>query len=201
MTAIFSGTPLTTKQKVTAIRTAVSILDKWNCSINEKSSLLGVSEEALSAPPGITEQAIDPLSDETLVRVSLLLNIHATLRTLFTDLNSVYGWVRKPNSYPAFGGKSAIKVMLSAKDERGIRKILDFLNRQLEMNNMDEKTEQKDLTLLAIKALGDAKKAERWLMKPNRCLSGESPADRSKTQEGAGQVKELLYRIATGVHD
>lgn len=63
---------------------AMNILDKWQCSEKEKQQLLGLME-------GV------PISTETIERVSYILNIHASLRTIFDNPENYYGWPRLRN--------------------------------------------------------------------------------------------------------
>ncbi len=52
---------------------------------------------------------------------------------------------------------------------------------------------------LATDILGSRNKATRWLHKPNRTLTGESPLSRLDTAIGMSQVEEILYRLEHGL--
>lgn len=98
---------------VVALKAVINILDKWQCSPEQKAILLGIKRSTYykySSNP--TSAKIDINLTE---RLSYILNIHAALRILFSDPNSVYSWVRKPNSAPLFNGQSALDLMLHGK--------------------------------------------------------------------------------------
>lgn len=52
---------------------------------------------------------------------------------------------------------------------------------------------------LATETLGSREKAVRWLHKPNRTLSGDTPLSRLDTQIGYEQVEDVLFRIEHGI--
>ncbi|MBP9722139.1 MAG: DUF2384 domain-containing protein [Gammaproteobacteria bacterium] len=98
---------------IVALRTVLNILDKWQCSAEEKYVLLGLPRSTyfkyLHAPKSAK------IDVNLLERLSYLLNIHSALRILFNEPNSVYNWIRKPNKAPLFNNNSAIHKMLSGK--------------------------------------------------------------------------------------
>jgi putative toxin-antitoxin system antitoxin component (TIGR02293 family) len=51
---------------------------------------------------------------------------------------------------------------------------------------------------LADRIFGDEKKAEDWLHRPNRSLSGQKPVDLLKDELGAVVVREMLEQIDNG---
>ena len=87
------------------------ILDRWACSEDEKMALLGVPRSSLykmRSQPEKTKVGRD-LAD----RLSYILNIHASLRTILGRPESVYDWVRQPNRHPLFGGRTAMDLLKS----------------------------------------------------------------------------------------
>ncbi len=90
------------------------ILDKWQCSIAEQMTLLGIDSRTTLNKYRQHPQNIR-LSRDLLERMSYLLNIHKCLRIMFTHEDSIYGWVRKPNNHPFFAGRSALNVMLQGR--------------------------------------------------------------------------------------
>ena len=52
---------------------------------------------------------------------------------------------------------------------------------------------------IAADTLGSREKAARWLHKPNRALSGETPLSRLDTTIGYQQVEEVLFHIDQGL--
>jgi putative toxin-antitoxin system antitoxin component (TIGR02293 family) len=56
-----------------------------------------------------------------------------------------------------------------------------------------------DIKTLADRVFGDEQRAEAWLQRPNRSLTGQRPADLLKDELGAAVVRELLERIDHGI--
>jgi putative toxin-antitoxin system antitoxin component (TIGR02293 family) len=56
-----------------------------------------------------------------------------------------------------------------------------------------------EIQTLADRVFGGEEKAEAWLQRPNRALSGQKPADLLKDELGVAVVRELLERIDHGI--
>lgn len=106
-------TEISTEQVHTAFKAVLNILHKWRCSTEEMQTLLGLKRSTLFKYKSMPEKA--SISPDLTERLSYLLNIHAALRILFSNPDSVYGWVRKPNYAPFFNGKSAMDIMLQGR--------------------------------------------------------------------------------------
>ncbi len=91
------------------LKVAMNILNKWNCSEQEKMSLLGVSRSTLHKYQNNPFSA--RVSQDLLERVSYLLNIHSSLRILFENDENVYGFIRMPNSNYYFNGATPMDIM------------------------------------------------------------------------------------------
>jgi hypothetical protein len=104
---------INTDQVHTAFKAVLNILHKWRCSTEEMQTLLGLKRSTLFKYKSMPEKA--SISPDLTERLSYLLNIHAALRILFSNPDSVYGWVRKPNYAPFFNGKSAMDIMLQGR--------------------------------------------------------------------------------------
>jgi hypothetical protein len=100
-------------QVQTALKAVLNILEKWHCSVEETQILLGLKRSTLFKYKSFPENA--SISKDLTERLSYLLNIHAALRILFSNPDSVYGWVRKPNFAPFYNGKSAMDIMLQGR--------------------------------------------------------------------------------------
>lgn len=100
-------------QVQTALKAVINILDKWQCTIEEGQILLGLKRSTLFKYKSMPETA--SISRDLAERLSYLLNIHAALRILFSNQDSVYCWVRKPNFAPFYNGKSAMDIMLQGR--------------------------------------------------------------------------------------
>jgi putative toxin-antitoxin system antitoxin component (TIGR02293 family) len=55
------------------------------------------------------------------------------------------------------------------------------------------------LKQFAARVFGDEAKAESWLHRPNKSLSGQKPIDLSKDELGAAIVREILEQIDHGM--
>jgi hypothetical protein len=108
------------------LRAYSRIAQAWGLSVDEQLCLLG-------APPRSTyfawrkqpEKAV--LSRDTLERLSNLLGIYKSLQVLLPDTAAADAWVRKPNTAPLFGGRSALDRMLAGNvsDLNLVRRYLD----------------------------------------------------------------------------
>ena len=81
-----------------ALPVVFRILDKWQCNTDEQLTLLGISSRSTLNKYKESNGGIR-LSVDMQERMSYLLNIHKSLRVLFSADDSIYGWVRKPNSW------------------------------------------------------------------------------------------------------
>ena len=108
------------------LRTFERIAQAWGLSVDEQLCLLG-------APPRSTYFAWRKHPDkaslprDTLERLSNLLGIYKSLQILLPDAAAADAWVRKPNSAPPFGGRSALARMLAGNvsDLNLVRRYLD----------------------------------------------------------------------------
>ncbi|MGR7921913.1 MbcA/ParS/Xre antitoxin family protein [Zobellella denitrificans] len=97
-----------------ALPVVFRILDKWGCDSKEQLALLGIHSRSTLNKYKAAHGGLR-LSPDTLERMSYILNIHKSLRILFSAEDSVYGWVRKPNQHPFFAGRSAMDVMMGGR--------------------------------------------------------------------------------------
>lgn len=92
-----------------ALRTAVTIMERWNASSKEIESTLRISRSTYSrAKEDGRSVALD--SDQ-MARVSLILNVHSALRTIFDNPENVYGFPQLANDNEFFAGKSPLEIM------------------------------------------------------------------------------------------
>lgn len=56
-----------------------------------------------------------------------------------------------------------------------------------------------EVRALADRVFGDPAKAERWLGKPNRSMSGQKPIDLMQDEVGAAVVRDTLHQIDHGI--
>ena len=108
------------------LRAFERIAQAWGLSVDEQLCLLG-------APPRSTYFAWRKqpdkasLSRDTLERLSNVLGVYKSLQILLPDAAAADAWVRKPNSAPPFGGRSALARMLAGNvsDLNLVRRYLD----------------------------------------------------------------------------
>jgi len=69
----------------------------------------------------------------------------------------------------------------------------------LTIEETDKALRLERIAVQAERVFGDAEKAHRWLRKPKRELSGETPVAFLASESGARVVEEMLYRIEHGI--
>jgi hypothetical protein len=111
-----------------AVRAFGNIARLWQLDTQEQLALLG-------EPPRSTfykwkkQPESAHLGRDTLERISYLLGIYKALQILLPDEKAADDWIRKPNSAPLFGGRSALQRMLSGNvaDLYVVRQYLDAM--------------------------------------------------------------------------
>ncbi|KGK25766.1 MULTISPECIES: hypothetical protein [Pseudomonas putida group] len=87
------------QRNAVALRAAMTVLEQWKASPGQIQDILQIPEGNLD------------LSQEQLQRISIVLNIHEILRTVFENPLNVYGFPAMKNDNPFFCGKSPLEVM------------------------------------------------------------------------------------------
>jgi hypothetical protein len=107
-----------------ALRTFFRLADAWQLSVVEQTTLLGVARTTLYQ---WKQGKVAPLDRHLLERLSHLFGIYSSLQILFPATRRADEWLRKPNSAPLFGGKSALDRMLAGQvaDLYVVRQYLD----------------------------------------------------------------------------
>ena len=107
------------------MRTLFRIADAWQLGSKELMKLLG-------SPPRSTfykwkQGEHVTLPHDVLERISYLFGIYSALQVLLPKAEAADAWIKKPNSAPLFGGKSALDRMLSGQvaDLYVVRQYLD----------------------------------------------------------------------------
>lgn len=106
------------------LRAFANIAERWGLSIAEQLRLLGISRSTYFKWRREPEPR---LPQDTLERLSYLLGIYKALQILLPDTGAADAWIRKPNTAPPFGGRSALDRMLSGQvaDLYVVRQYLD----------------------------------------------------------------------------
>ncbi len=107
-----------------ALRTFFRLADAWGLSVQEQTVLLGVARTTLYQ---WKQGKVAPLDRHLLERLSHLFGIYSALQILFPATRRADEWVRKPNTAPFFGGRSALERMLGGQvaDLFVVRQYLD----------------------------------------------------------------------------
>lgn len=92
------------------LKTAAEILRRWGASNTEGESILRVSRSVFSKARNNALSEIK-LDRDQLARVSMVLNMHAALRTVFENPANVAGFMGMPNDNPYFNGLSPLSVI------------------------------------------------------------------------------------------
>ena len=107
------------------IRAFFKIAELWGLSGAEQQALLGgISRSTLQRWKREQDAA---LSVDQLERISYLLGIYKNLQILLPA--TCHEWVRRPNTDPHFGGRSAIEVMVSG-GMTALREVRAYLDAQ-----------------------------------------------------------------------
>jgi hypothetical protein len=129
MSAILDpGAATVTPQQMAAagLRAFARIAEAWGLSVDDQIRLLGEpARSTFFAWRKHPEKA--SLPRDTLERLSNLLGIWKSLQILLPDAGAADAWVRKPNTAPVFGGRSALQQMLAGNvsDLNLVRRYLD----------------------------------------------------------------------------
>lgn len=111
---------------VAGLRAFFNIARDWGLSTDEQMVLLGAPGRSTFFKWKSAPEAAD-LKRDTLERLSYLLGIYKALQILLPAATAADAWVKKPNSAPLFGGRSALDRMLGGNvaDLVAVRQYLD----------------------------------------------------------------------------
>jgi hypothetical protein len=108
------------------LRAFFNIARDWGLNTDEQMVLLGTPGRSTFFKWKSAPESAD-LKRDTLERLSYLLGIYKALQVLLPSTASADAWVKKPNTAPLFGGKSALDRMLGGNvaDLVAVRQYLD----------------------------------------------------------------------------
>jgi hypothetical protein len=108
------------------LRAFFNIARDWGLGTDEQMVLLGSPGRSTFFKWKSAPERAD-LKRDTLERLSYLLGIYKALQILLPATPAADAWVKKPNSAPLFGGKSALDRMLGGNvaDLVAVRQYLD----------------------------------------------------------------------------
>jgi hypothetical protein len=118
----FVPLPITDDEAQAMFRACVNLFRLWRLSDNDAAVLLDLPVRTFARWKAGT---IGRIGRDQKARLSNIIGIHKALRIIFREPDRAYGWIRASNS--AFGGRSAIEVMLSGEltDLMRVRRYLD----------------------------------------------------------------------------
>lgn len=91
------------------LRVAVTILERWQANQKQIQRVLRISRPVLHrAKAGATASRLDC---DQLDRISMVLNMHATMRTIFENPQNVYGFMGFKNDNEFFNGRAPLDVI------------------------------------------------------------------------------------------
>jgi len=96
-----------------AMRVFFNIARQWGLNQHEQQTLLALPRSTLAKYRTRPETA--RLSPDTLERISYIVGIYKALQILLPRAEAADGWVRRPNTNPLFGGRSALDRMMSGR--------------------------------------------------------------------------------------
>ena len=97
------------------LRAAITILKGWKATRSQIQKILGISSYALDRVTA--GNAPSKLDGEQAERISMVLNIHAAMRTLFENPANVYGFMARPKVNPFFDGRAPLDVIAQGSME------------------------------------------------------------------------------------
>lgn len=129
MSAVLQASPrpvsLNTPQAAeAALRTFWRLAEAWKLNTSEQMALLGVARTTLYQ---WKQGKVGPLDKHVLERLSYLFGIYSALQILLPVPERANEWLRKPNTAPFLGGRSALDRMLGGQvaDLFVVRQYLD----------------------------------------------------------------------------
>lgn len=118
--------PTSKDMSAAGLRAFFNIARDWGLSEQEQLVLLGQPSRSTYYKWKSAPETAD-LKRDTLERLSYILGIYKALQILLPNLAAADAWVKKPNTAPLFGGKSALDRMLGGNigDLLAVRQYLD----------------------------------------------------------------------------
>lgn len=115
---------VSTATTAVGLKAVFSILSKWECSVQQQTRILGISKSSYYRYRRVASRPT--LNSEQIKRLSLVLNIHAYLRTIFENPQNVYGFMRMPNENRLFNGQTPL-VYISRGSFRSLKDTAHYL--------------------------------------------------------------------------
>src|SRR5687768_3402956 len=107
-----------------ALKAFFKISEKWGLTSEQEMTLLGVPKSTFYS---WKSKKTGDLSRDTFERISYILGIYKALSILLPTEDAADTWIKKHNSAPLFGGKSALDKLMKGNvvDLADVRRYLD----------------------------------------------------------------------------
>lgn len=114
MTVAIASAPaqhLSKSQCAAGLRAALNILGKWQASPEQACRVLRISRSTYTRASQKDSAWSVSLDTDQLQRISLVLNTHAALRTVFDNPENLYGFPSMANHNEFFNGRAPLEIM------------------------------------------------------------------------------------------
>lgn len=111
MTVILPSQGFTKSQCVAGLRTALNILDKWKSTCEQACRILRISHSTYTQAKQQDAQWELSLDFDQMQRISIVLNIHAALRSVFDSPDNIYGFPSMENRNSFFNGRTPLEII------------------------------------------------------------------------------------------
>ncbi len=98
-------------------KAAIKILERWSANAQQCLSILSIPEELYTTAKSHENTNQYLFNPEQITRVSLILNIHSSLRTLFDNPENLYGFMTMVNKNGYFKGGTPLGKISTGKLE------------------------------------------------------------------------------------
>src|SRR5690606_20606045 len=99
------------RQCAAGLRAALNILDKWRATAEQACAVLPISRSTYTSASKSDPSETVSVDSDHMQRISVVLNIHAALRVVCDDPDSVYGYPRMEKHNEVFNRGTSLDVM------------------------------------------------------------------------------------------
>ncbi len=103
-----------------------NIFKKWDCTLEEKLAILGISETVYQQISDSKKEVY--LNDDVLERISYVLNIYESLGVIFNNPLNRHGFLRSKNKSERFKGLSPMEHTLKYGTAESLKDVFGYLD-------------------------------------------------------------------------
>jgi hypothetical protein len=111
MAAVPKTPSFSSDQCVIGLRAATAILEKWQASTDQACRVLRISRSTHARAQRRDRDWSVKLDEDQMQRISIVLNIHSTLRLVFDNPENIYGFPAMANQNEFFNGRPPLEIM------------------------------------------------------------------------------------------